>query len=338
MEQKIRDLERLNQENESQISSMPAEIEKLGKEMALKAKETEELIRENEDKNSTLIILESTVVVLEMEKETLHQDLKKMENDKNATQVLLNKLNEDLERLEKTIEESKTTIEKGIRQIRELEQHSTGTKRPSKALATTPTIKKPLNIQDVHQKMRLESAARLQRLEQESEKWQPLAWRKTHDEAGTKKDEDLEDDNSDYEDDSSVCEYDSSNCEDYSSDNEDDNSDDEEGDDSDSQGTPHPISQKTEDDAKKNENVIRLERENAEKDRMIEVLKKKVEGLTEGRMQMEQKIRDLERLNQENESQISSMPAEIEKLGKEMALKAKETEELIRRTRIRILH
>ncbi|XP_066985935.1 uncharacterized protein [Macrobrachium rosenbergii] len=95
MERNIRDLERLNQGKERQI----AEMEKLGKEIALKAKETEKLIRENEEKDSTLIILESRVVVLEMETETLNHDLKKMENDRNATKVQLNKLNADLERL-----------------------------------------------------------------------------------------------------------------------------------------------------------------------------------------------------------------------------------------------
>ncbi|XP_066976788.1 paramyosin-like [Macrobrachium rosenbergii] len=98
-EQDMRDLQRLIQEKETQISSMPAEMEKLRKEIALKAKDTEKLIMENEDKDSTLIILESTAVVLEMEKETLNRNLKEMESDRNKTHIQLNKLSEDLERL-----------------------------------------------------------------------------------------------------------------------------------------------------------------------------------------------------------------------------------------------
>ncbi|XP_066973307.1 interaptin-like [Macrobrachium rosenbergii] len=99
MERSMRHLERLNQEKEEQICSMPAQMETLKKEISEKMKETEKLIKENEDKDSKLIILESTVAVLEMEKETLHHDLNEMENDRHATQVQLNRLNEDLERL-----------------------------------------------------------------------------------------------------------------------------------------------------------------------------------------------------------------------------------------------
>ncbi|XP_066980124.1 calponin homology domain-containing protein DDB_G0272472-like [Macrobrachium rosenbergii] len=74
-------------------------MEILKKEISQKEKETEKLVKENEDKDSTLIILESTVAVLEMEKTTLHHDLKEMENDRHATEVQLRKLIEDLESL-----------------------------------------------------------------------------------------------------------------------------------------------------------------------------------------------------------------------------------------------
>ncbi|XP_066981249.1 trichohyalin-like [Macrobrachium rosenbergii] len=99
MERDIRDLERLVQEKEKQICSLPAEMERLRKEIALKEKDTERLMKENEDKDSKIIILESTAVVLEMEKETLYHNLKEMESDRNRTYIQLSKLNENLERL-----------------------------------------------------------------------------------------------------------------------------------------------------------------------------------------------------------------------------------------------
>ncbi|XP_066958657.1 myosin heavy chain, clone 203-like [Macrobrachium rosenbergii] len=99
MERIIRDLERQNEEKDRKINLMPAEMERLRKEIAEKNKETENLIKEKEDRDSTLIILESTVSVLEIERETLNYDLQKMESDRNATKVQLKKFNEDLQRL-----------------------------------------------------------------------------------------------------------------------------------------------------------------------------------------------------------------------------------------------
>ncbi|XP_066957952.1 putative leucine-rich repeat-containing protein DDB_G0290503 [Macrobrachium rosenbergii] len=99
MEQNINDLERLNQEKERQIYSVSAEMQKLRNEMTEKAKETEVQIKEKEEKDQRLIILENTVVVPQMEKETLHRDLQQTENSRREMQVTINKLNEDLEKL-----------------------------------------------------------------------------------------------------------------------------------------------------------------------------------------------------------------------------------------------
>ncbi|XP_066957612.1 ERC protein 2-like [Macrobrachium rosenbergii] len=99
MERNITDLERLLQEKEKQMCSLPAEMESLRKEIALKEKDTQRLTKENEDKDSKIIILESTAVVLEMEKETLYHNLKEMESDRDRTRIQLHKLNENLESL-----------------------------------------------------------------------------------------------------------------------------------------------------------------------------------------------------------------------------------------------
>ncbi|XP_066959008.1 calponin homology domain-containing protein DDB_G0272472-like [Macrobrachium rosenbergii] len=110
-EQKVRDLERLNEEKEIKICSVTAEMKSLKKEMALKVKDAEDLKRENEDKDSTLIILNSTVTVLEMEKETLYRDLKEMETDNTATHSQLKNLTEELERLRKETRRKQYRIE-----------------------------------------------------------------------------------------------------------------------------------------------------------------------------------------------------------------------------------
>ncbi|XP_066975336.1 flagellar attachment zone protein 1-like [Macrobrachium rosenbergii] len=101
MERHMRQLERLSQEKDRQICSAAAEMETLKNEISQKAKDTEKLVKMIEDKDSTLIILESTVAVLQMEKETLHHDLNEMENGRHATEAQLRKLNEDLESLRK---------------------------------------------------------------------------------------------------------------------------------------------------------------------------------------------------------------------------------------------
>ncbi|XP_066965462.1 tropomyosin-2-like [Macrobrachium rosenbergii] len=60
------------------------------------------------------------------------------------------------------------SIEEELRQIRAQKQPSADTKRHAKALAKTPAIKKPLSTEEVHKKMRVESAARLRRLEEDA--------------------------------------------------------------------------------------------------------------------------------------------------------------------------
>ncbi|XP_064120192.1 uncharacterized protein MCAP_0864-like [Macrobrachium nipponense] len=60
------------------------------------------------------------------------------------------------------------SIEEELRQIKGLQRPSAGTKRPSKAPNETPSIEKPLNRDELHQKMGLISAANLQRLEREA--------------------------------------------------------------------------------------------------------------------------------------------------------------------------
>ncbi|XP_066975338.1 calponin homology domain-containing protein DDB_G0272472-like [Macrobrachium rosenbergii] len=101
MERHMRQLERLSQEKDREICSAAAEMETLKNEISQKTKDTEKLVKKIEDKDSTLIILESTVAVLQMEKETLHHDLKEMANGRHATEAQLRKLNEDLESLRK---------------------------------------------------------------------------------------------------------------------------------------------------------------------------------------------------------------------------------------------
>ncbi|XP_066957627.1 ELKS/Rab6-interacting/CAST family member 1-like [Macrobrachium rosenbergii] len=143
----------------------------------------------------------------------------------------------------------------------------------------------------------------------------------------TENDEDMVDDDSNSLD----CLDDDSDCEeDYDSDCEEDSSDNEEGDDSEWKEMPRLINQQADEIIKKNENILRLEEENTAKARLIEELKEKVERLTEGGLDMERDITDLERLIQEKDRQICSLPAEMEKLRKEIALKAKDTERLIK--------
>ncbi|XP_066965461.1 uncharacterized protein [Macrobrachium rosenbergii] len=138
----------------------------------------------------------------------------------------------------------------------------------------------------------------------------------------TENDEDMVDDDSNSLD----CLDDDSDCEeDYDSDCEEDSSDNEEGDDSEWKEMPRLINQQADEIIKKNENILRLEEENTAKARLIEELKEKVERLTEGGLDMERDITDLERLIQEKDRQICSLPAEMEKLRKEIALKAKGT-------------
>ncbi|XP_064109039.1 unconventional myosin-XVIIIa-like [Macrobrachium nipponense] len=90
--------------------------------------------------------------------------------------------------------------------------------------------------------------------------------------------------------------------------------------------TPHLPSQKTQ----INEIISTLEKDLEEKVRIVDELRKKVEGLTEERTKLEQNITDLERLNHEKDRQLLSMPAELEELKRETALKAQETEKLRR--------
>ncbi|XP_064117614.1 interaptin-like [Macrobrachium nipponense] len=86
------------------------------------------------------------------------------------------------------------------------------------------------------------------------------------------------------------------------------------------------ISRKFEEVLKENENLFfRFEKERLEKDQLINELLDKVEGLTVAGLQMEEHIRNLERLNKEKERKISSMSEEMQ-LKNEMIEKAKVTE------------
>ncbi|XP_064080587.1 interaptin-like [Macrobrachium nipponense] len=86
-------------------------------------------------------------------------------------------------------------------------------------------------------------------------------------------------------------------------------------------------SRKFEEVIKKNENLfLRFEKERLEKDQLIDELLDKVEGLTVAGLQMEEHIRQLERLNKEKERKISSMSEEKQKLKSEMIEKAKVTD------------
>ncbi|XP_064096543.1 paramyosin, long form-like [Macrobrachium nipponense] len=107
----ITELERLNHEKDRQLLSMPAEMEELRRAIALKAQETETLRRENEDKDSSLIILENTVAVLDMEKETLRRDLQQQENSLTEMKNELLKKNEDLKKLREDNRRKQNSIE-----------------------------------------------------------------------------------------------------------------------------------------------------------------------------------------------------------------------------------
>ncbi|XP_064110356.1 coiled-coil domain-containing protein 39-like [Macrobrachium nipponense] len=111
LEQNITDLERLSHEKDRQLLSMPAEMEELRREIALKAQETEKFRRENEDKNSSIIILENTVAVLNMEKETLRQDLQQKENSLSELKNELDKKNEDMKKLREENRRKQNSIE-----------------------------------------------------------------------------------------------------------------------------------------------------------------------------------------------------------------------------------
>ncbi|XP_064085215.1 interaptin-like [Macrobrachium nipponense] len=112
MEEHIRDLERLNKEKERNISSMSEEMQKLRNEMIEKAKDTEVLKKENEERDQMLIILENTVAVLSMEKDTLHRDLQQNDKSREEMQMKMNKLNQDLEGLRKENGRKEKRIEK----------------------------------------------------------------------------------------------------------------------------------------------------------------------------------------------------------------------------------
>ncbi|XP_064106902.1 interaptin-like [Macrobrachium nipponense] len=86
-------------------------------------------------------------------------------------------------------------------------------------------------------------------------------------------------------------------------------------------------SRKFEEVIKENENLfLRFEKERLEKDQLIDELLDKVEGLTVAGLQMEEHIRQLERINKEKERKISSMSEEMQKLKSEMIEKAKVTD------------
>ncbi|XP_064079528.1 cingulin-like protein 1 [Macrobrachium nipponense] len=128
MEEHIRDLERLNKEKDRNICSMSNEMKKLKNEMIEKAKVTEVQIKENEERDQMLIILENTVAVLSMEKDTLHRDLQQNDKSREEMQMKMNKLNQDLEglrkengRKEKNIEKLKRENENKTLKIRALE-------------------------------------------------------------------------------------------------------------------------------------------------------------------------------------------------------------------------
>ncbi|XP_064122480.1 interaptin-like [Macrobrachium nipponense] len=86
-------------------------------------------------------------------------------------------------------------------------------------------------------------------------------------------------------------------------------------------------SRKFEEVIKENENLfLRFKKERLEKDQLIDKLLDKVEGLTVAGLQMEEHIRQLERLNKEKERKISSMSEEMQKLKSEMIEKEKVTD------------
>ncbi|XP_064117639.1 coiled-coil domain-containing protein 102A-like [Macrobrachium nipponense] len=111
MEEHIRNLERLNKENERKISSMSEEMQ-LKNEMIEKAKVTEVQRKENEERDQMLIILENTVAVLSMEKDTLHRDLQQNDKSREEMQMKMNKLNQDLEGFRKENGRKEKNIEK----------------------------------------------------------------------------------------------------------------------------------------------------------------------------------------------------------------------------------
>ncbi|XP_064117797.1 cingulin-like protein 1 [Macrobrachium nipponense] len=128
MEEHIRDLELLNKEKDTQIYSMSEEMQILKSKIKEKAKVTEVQMKEREEKDQKLIILENTVIVLEMEKETLHRDLQQREEGSIEMQVRITELNEDLQSLrkenrrkEKTIESLKKESEQKTSKISDLE-------------------------------------------------------------------------------------------------------------------------------------------------------------------------------------------------------------------------
>ncbi|XP_066981148.1 M protein, serotype 2.1-like [Macrobrachium rosenbergii] len=69
----------------------------------------------------------------------------------------------------KALYQQMDSIEEKLRQISALQRPSTGTKGHPKDPTKAPANKKPLSRKEAHHKMRLESAARLQTLERESE-------------------------------------------------------------------------------------------------------------------------------------------------------------------------
>ncbi|XP_066953359.1 coiled-coil domain-containing protein 102A-like [Macrobrachium rosenbergii] len=178
---------------EFELAETKEELETMEFEKMETIVEIERLQEENLAKDMKIESLETKLRILKeekaIEKVKEHELISKEKEMYNRKKNLVKLVPIELPVSEKKVEEKETpdkprclrkpqinckalyqrldSIEEGIKQIEALEHHSTGTKRRSKALAKTPSVKKPLNT-EVHHKMMMESAARLQRLEQES--------------------------------------------------------------------------------------------------------------------------------------------------------------------------
>ncbi|XP_066965660.1 ERC protein 2-like [Macrobrachium rosenbergii] len=159
----ILELERLQEETlakDTKVRSLETKVKILKGEKASEEMNGHNLIR----KEKEVCTREKTMIKMVLQEQPISETKAEKKKALNKTRCLRKpKINC------KVLYRRMDSIEEGLRQIMALQRPSTGTKRHSKDPTKTPSNKKPLNKKEVHQKMKMESAARLRTLERESE-------------------------------------------------------------------------------------------------------------------------------------------------------------------------
>ncbi|XP_066982723.1 myosin-6-like [Macrobrachium rosenbergii] len=194
---KLTELTRNKVQLEFELAEMKEELETMEFEKMEAIVELESLQEESSAKDQKIRSLETELTILQEEKKNkitkevglLCDENELLEGKKNVVKIVTKEkpLPEKKTDLDKTrclrrpqidckgLYRRLDSIEEGINKLRTLEQSSAGTRRGTKKVLTkTSSLTKPnqtpkMSSKELHKKMRLESAARLQRLEQESQ-------------------------------------------------------------------------------------------------------------------------------------------------------------------------